>query len=662
MHLFVRRVPVDVREDSLPDLWGDGPERVAPAAGGRPVGDLAGGAVLAVGAALVVWAYRKAPTAGIHSYDPIFWAGMVLAYLAVAWRALAGRHSVGWLGLLGLFAVLPKFLMSPGGPIYFDETAHFALLRNILSAGHLFQSTPLLPIGHFYPGMESVAATIHWLTGLSPWDSALTLIAVVHCLLPVQVYYLARAMPVAHRWAVVAGLVYATNPSFVYEDVQFAYESVAILLMLTIVRLYTQALAAERSGGRTWGQSLSTALLIAVMSFGCVATHHLTSLTGTVLLLLGALLLKPMAGLADHRGGWRRLFVRWTPVLALGGCLALWIVFVAPETVPYLFPQVSRPTSHILHALTGAKGVVSGAKGAVTGAKGQGGQRTLFSHSTAPGYERAAAIAVPVLVSVALLFAGIRWLRNRRLRSNLLWSFVLIAVYLVSLPVTLLAEGAAGAHRTWASTFVGVSLLPAALVILFELDKRRPWLKYTTATAGAAALVVLLVGNITAGTPMDYRFPGPYTFDSDTLSVTPETLHFSGWVRDHLGPGAHVVTDRFTAKALTANAAAVTPLQVPGLPIAGIWYNPRPPLPSLMFAMQRQGDDYLAVDVRDARYTATDTPLFVAGEPATVPAQNITRLAQWPWLHLLYSSPDYRLYKIDFSSYYLWYSFHAEDR
>ncbi len=268
---------------------------------------------------------------------------MLLAYLAVAWRAVSGRYAVLWLGLLGLFTVLPTFWVSPGGPIGFDETAHFALLRNVISAGQLFQHTPLLPIGTFYPGLESAAATIHWLTGLSPWDSALTLIAVVHCLLPVQVYYVARALPVPHRWAAVAGLVYATNPSFIYFDAQFAYESVALLLMLTIVRLYVEALAAERSGSRTWGQSLSTALLIAVMSFGLVVTHHLTSLTGIALLLAGALFLKPISGLADRKGGWRRLFVRWMPVLTLATCFALWVVFVAPGTVSYLFPMWHAP-------------------------------------------------------------------------------------------------------------------------------------------------------------------------------------------------------------------------------------------------------------------------------------------------------------------------------
>lgn len=80
-----------------------------------------------------------------------------------------------------------------------------------------------------------------------------------------------------------------------------------------------------------------------------------------------------------------------------------------------------------------------------------------------------------------------------------------------------------------------------------------------------------------------------------------------------------------------------------------------------MSVMQRQGDDYLAVDVRDAQYTATGPPLFFSGEPKRVPLLNITHLAQWPWLRLLYSSPHYRLYRIDYPSYYLWYPSHAND-
>lgn len=645
MRLFGQRISAHVQEDSS---W-----RVDPIPSGA-LGELTAAVLVAVGAALVIWAYRIAPTAPVQSYDPIFWAGMLLAYLAVAWRAVFGRHAVFWLGLLGLFTVLPAFWMSPGGPSGFDETAQFALLRNVVSAGRLFQHTPLLPIGTYYPGLQSAAATIHWLTGLSPWDSALTLIAVVHCLLPVQIYYVARALPVPHRWAATAGIVYAANPSFVYFDVQFSYESVAILLMLTIVRLYVEALAAERSGGPTWRlgptwrRGLSASLLIAVISFGLVVTHHLTSLIGVALLSAGALLLKPISGLADRYGGWRRLFVRWMPVLTLATCLGLWVYFIAPTTVSYLFPHVSGTASELFALATRSKA-------------SSGAARTVFGNSGAPSYELAAAIAAPIIIAVAFLFAGIRWLQKPPLRSNFLWPFVITAGYLASVPLTLTSDGAEPAHRSWAFTFVGVALLPAALVILFELDKRRPWLKRTAVTVGAAVLAVVFVGNVAVGASPDSRFPGPYQFGSDTRSITPETLRFAHWVQAHLGSGAHVVTDRFTALALTADADAVTPIQEPDLQIASIWYTPGPPAPALMSAMERQGDDYLAIDVRDAQHTPTGPALFYPGEPMRVPEQNITNLAHWPWLRLLYSSQHYRLYKIDFPSYFLWYPSHAND-
>jgi hypothetical protein len=635
-----------LREDSPSRLPGEDSLPEVPLPPGDPLVELRAAGLVVAAAALVIWAYRIAPTASIQTYNPIFWAGMLLAYLTVAWRAVCGRYAIFWLGLLGLFTLLPTFWMSWGGPSGFDETAQFALLRNIVSAGRLFQHTPLLPIGTFYPGLQSAAATIHWLTGLSPWASALTLIAVVHCLLPVQVYYIARALPVPRPWAAAAGLVYAANPSFVFFDVQFSYESVALLFMLTVVRLYVEGLAAERSGGRTWRQSLAAALLIAVMSFGLMVTHHLTTLTGILLLLTGALLLKPMSGLAGLSGGGRRLFVRWIPVLTLGICFGLWVIFVAPTTISYLFPHVSGTAEQIVALVTRSKA-------------SNGAARTIFRHSGAPSYEQAAAIAAPILIAIALLLAAIRWLQKPQLRSNFLWPFVLTAGYLVSLPLTLTSAGAQPAHRSWASTFVGVALLPAALVIFFELDKRRPWVKRTAAVVGAAAIAVVLVGNVAVDSPPDTRFPGPYEFGSDTLSVTPETLSFAHWVQAHLGSGVHVVTDRFTAEALTAHAAAVTPLQGPGLPISNIWYGRLPPSPALMSNMEYLGDDYLAIDARDARYIDTGAPLFFLGEPDRVPQRNFNRLARWPWLKLLYSSEHYRLYKIDFHSYFRWYTSHV---
>src|SRR5258705_11243733 len=102
------------------------PPRLPPIPSG-PLAELSAVCLVAIAAALVVWAYHVAPTTRSQSYYLIFWAGMLLAYLAVAWRLVSGRYAVLWLGLLGLFTMLTRFWVSPGGPIGFDETAHFAL-------------------------------------------------------------------------------------------------------------------------------------------------------------------------------------------------------------------------------------------------------------------------------------------------------------------------------------------------------------------------------------------------------------------------------------------------------------------------------------------------------------------------------------------------------
>jgi len=79
-----------------------------------------------------------------------------------------------------------------------------------------------------------------------------------------------------------------------------------------------------------------------------------------------------------------------------------------------------------------------------------------------------------------------------------------------------------------------------------------------------------------------------------------------------------------------------------------------------MSALDRRGVEYLAVDVRATQYTATGPPLFYSGEPKRVPLQNVTNLAQWPWLRLIYASQHYRLYQIDYLSYFSWYASHAK--
>ena len=203
------------------------------------------GVILALCTVCVVSAYEWAKTSHGQTYYLLFWVGFGGWFLVSCCGACLGQRSRGeryiWVACLAVLTALPKILMSPSAPIYHDEIAHFQLLYQTVQHGSVFASTTLLPIAHSYPGLESFAAALHFATGLSLWHSALLAIALPHVVVPIEVGLIAEALGVKGRWSALAAFVYMLNPSYVYFDMQFAYEGLALAL-------------------------------------GCVVTHHLTSI------------------------------------------------------------------------------------------------------------------------------------------------------------------------------------------------------------------------------------------------------------------------------------------------------------------------------------------------------------------------------------------------
>lgn len=663
------------------------------AAGSRRT-DLVAAVLLVSAVAIIVYVYGRARIDSDNSYYAVFWVGMGLAYITVLWRTWNERWSAGWLMLLGIITFVPKFVMSPTRPIYFDETAHFQLLRHVVEHGALFQHTPLLPIGTYYPGLQAVAASVHLVTGLTDWQSALVTVGLAHCGVPLVVYLCAREIVRTDRAAALAALVYMANPQFLYGDTQFAYESLGLVFMGACLLFYLRALRStshRQAGGYV-------ALSVAA-GFACIVTHHLTTLALSAILMVMACFWRsdrwilggevtgagePPVGAApagkapvsteddgayeagtadpaaavpvcgvDRSGALpaapRPLVRLLPPVLVVGG-FCLWVAFVAPSTLSYLSPHVTQPLRGLLAFFRGNQYTRLGHSTTKVAAT-----RVAFAGSQIPRYEIWAGYGAPVVFVVVGLLGGLLWIRQRRVRRSYTWVYVLAMAYFASLPAVLLVGGAPGAHRSWATSFFPLGLLVAIVVVegYRLLDHRVGRILVT------AALLVVLIGDTAAGSAADYRFPGPYEFGSDTRSVTTQTISMARWVKEHLGEGAHIVTDRYTGLALVNVANAITPQTSGRLPVAAFWYDDYPPGPTLLRRMQHDGYDYVAVDLRSALYVPVEANLFYAGEPAVVPAQNLTRLTTWPWLDLLYRSTDYELFKINFSTYYQWYPSHA---
>ncbi len=600
-------------------------------------------AVLAVGAGVVTVAYGMARTNSGTGYYSIFWVGFGLGYVAVGRQIIRRRAELPWLLVLGAFTFLPKLLMSPSGPIYYDETAHFQLLRETISSGMLFRHTSLLPIGTYYPGLESATAAVHFVSGASPWISALIVLAIAHCLVPALIYLVVKEIPTAARYAGVAALVYVLNPSYVYFDSQFAYESVALVFVFATLGFALRAVRAS-----TRAEALGNGILAASVGAGCVVTHHVSGAALAVLLVLVAVLAERRSAPSPLPNAIRRL-ARYGPVVVVVAALGSWVAFVAPSTIAYLSPTFASPIRDVA-SLLGLR------HSPLPGVLGGSAVHTIFLRSTLPAYERIAAFVAPVLLGAVCLMAGIRWIKSRSIRSNASWAFLVAVAYFVALPLTLLSGGSVGSHRSSATTFVGIGIVIAVAAIWAE--GRLRWRRWYGA-ALAVTMVIVLMGSVAQGVAADYRFPGPYEYGSDTRSVTPQTKALAAWVLKHLGPRSHVITDRYTALPLITEADAVAPRQTTGLPIGEFWYDRYPPGPSLLRKLQSGHDSYLVVDQRSITHTPVEASLFFAGEPARVPARNLSRLNEWPWLIKLYQSHDYTVYRISFSGYRAWYPTHA---
>jgi len=207
---------------------------------------------------LLVAAYSTAAAASTSTYGHfhLFWAGMLVFALPVAARLLQRSTPVSerlaLVAFAGLFCYLPKVLRTPDGPLFHDEMVHWYQVESVRTTGELFTANPTLDVISGFPGLHGATAWLPDIVGTSGWWVGLTLIGVAHVASLVGIFVLARATLSSDRAAGVAAFVYALNPSFLYFDAQFAYESVAIALFIWVLAALASGVAAKGVARRAW--------------------------------------------------------------------------------------------------------------------------------------------------------------------------------------------------------------------------------------------------------------------------------------------------------------------------------------------------------------------------------------------------------------------------
>lgn len=603
------------------------------------------------GAGSLVHSYEIAQTTQSNSAEfTWFWLGMfLLEFPLVALlvrRATSQTTRVAVLVLFGFVTFLPKLLRSPSGPEFHDEYAHWRATDEILSTHKLFQPNPIIHIIADYPGLHATTAALVNVTGLSIWQAALLLLVFFHVSLVLGVAFLAQSLGLDGRMAALAAVLYSFNSSFLYFDTQYAYESMAITLVVWTLVSFTRAIRSPPGRGRgAW------AALTVLLSAGSVITHHLSTLALVAAMVTVSLALSfpSFARTTDWR---RTAALAWAMTMAAALSAGAWFFYVAPSTFSYLSPFIGQGISELIQAATGT-----------------GGARQLFSGSLSPWWEQKSAYLV-TLVAFCLAVGALLSLR-RRVRQGLLprgplraavFAYAFLGlVYFPSTVFILSPSGAEGARRSWAFTWIGLSILVAPLVIALLDWSRRHQVQIAKRvilrSALCVAMAITLVGGTAAGLDASYRFPGPFLYGSDARSVTPELLGTSQWFSNRFGTGNSIVTDRYTGLVFGSFGLQNTASPSAGFPVWNLYLaRPGAPIepPTLPFDLILSGYKYLVVDERMASEIPELGVYFTINDPESVRPhgkespfrETLKTFNMVSWLIKIYQSNNYSIYRM----------------
>ena len=578
-----------------------------------------GSAFTADGAGVVLLAAADARSrTGESGGYLLFWAGLALifvpsaAVLLLSRRSRAARLAVA-LGF-GLALYMAKVVYEPTAFTFHDEFAHYRNAANLLASGQLFGYNPLIRATGYYPGLAVATDVVVRLTGLSVYTSGLILIGCARLVLVGALFLLVDELLDSPRAAGVAVVVYAAEPNFLYWDAQYGYESLALpLAVLTVFFL------ARRSGRPP---SLPAILSSLVVALAVVATHHITAWALAALLLAWAAV------------GWLRRrrpeFIPTLPATVTAGTAVAWVAAVAPITVAYLSPVLTRAAVQGFQLITEFHT-----------------SRTLFANTgqaaTAPEWERAAAIAatLAILATVPVALFRIRRADLPVIAKLLAWSSL---AWVALLPLRFTADGQEAANRSADFLYMGIAVCFAFLLEPF-LDSSR-WRRLL-----ALGLVALLfAGGISVSWNFSQRLAPDYQLTSGSAAVTPDDQTLARWMLATLGPGHRVATDAQTGLALgSVGRQDVLTSAEDGARTWLIFY-PSTVTSDVLAEIRRSAVQYVVVQEDVLNLPIGDTR-FDDSEPSQyyespLPASSLAKFDASPVFREIYAAGSLRLYQV----------------
>lgn len=612
---------------------------------------------LAVGTAMVSAAYVLAwsDPARTNIRYALLWGGLAVFLLPAFARLfdpLISRveRELVLLGL-ALFTVVPKFLRNPDGPLFFDELAHQAQSQRLLDNGELLARNPLIAVADAFPGLHAATAALAHLTGLSVWQVGVVIIVSAHLLSIFGIFRLAQLLTGNDRVSGIAAAVYALNPAFLFFNSQFAYQTLAITMLIWCLVFTVEASNPTADRRKRAG---ATALAI-FLSSATIMTHHGSAfvLAGFLGIIALVLFIRSARGgvEGDHDGSDDQARDGAILVaLVTGVTVALGIAWLfigskgdASRVIDYLLVYPTNGAQEAFNIITGEAS----------------GKRTVFSSSNLPVWVQALGFLAPPLA----LAAGIKgFLVTRKMRQPhpAFPAFVLVAaLYAVSLPLVLTRTGAEGAHRSFPFTWIALAVLGGIGLAAWHREAfTRSYDRGRTVQAVLVTLMVVVgVGNLATNANDTYLFPGPWVAGSDTRAYDAELSSITTWFEGQDIDG-RIIADIYTGAPIAALADPSTGCRLAAacpdsIPIWHAYYDDELG-EGTVTKLADDGFTWIVVERRLAEelprsgfwFTREEPDAFTRAEP--LPAESLERFAGRPWAHRVLSTRHYDVFRLDF--------------
>jgi len=501
-------------------------------------------ALVAATGLLMVAFGNNAARLDLREAQPLFWGGLIVVYAPIVLRLFSVSASreerMALAVMLGGALYVVKVLYEPTGFTLHDELATWRQTSDLILSGQPLSENPIVTGYAGFPGLELFTAALSQLGDLRIFLSGTIVIGLARLTLMAALFLFLERAAGSSRAAGIGVALYACNPSFLYFDSQFGYESLALVIAAAL--LLATLRWSDPTGAEPGWNAAGLVVAMGLLSATLAVTHHMTSYAMAGFLGLWALTIAVGDARRSRRAGggpsgpWPAVardpwvYGPGLPAFLLALAAGGWFVLEASHvTTAELGGVFKEAVESIIHLITGDSG-----------------SKTLFQSAGQTNTMAARILGVASIVPL-LIMIPLGLLRTWRGKDapNPLWRA--LAIIALFYPLTMLLRftqaGTETSQRASEFVFLGIAFVGGLLLdeLPWRGDRAR---RLRLGLALTALTTVIFLGGFIVGESPVTRQPGSFLVGGETRAITPQGVAAAQFAAERLPAGSRVLVDR----------------------------------------------------------------------------------------------------------------------